>query len=156
LKPSENFFLPIVSALSARMGPKLWVERLKTPSAGSSSYVKPEAGDGSGTEASWLAREMLNWVNSAWKALLKWAECVLPSGSSASLFTMRPLGPYRLGMRNASFPSWALTMAGLASAMTAASRIANLRMTPPVPPESRRRQEDMVPERQDRRSVPSG
>ena len=93
MTPSENFFLPIVSDRSARIGPKLWVERLKTPRAGSSSYVKPEAGEGSGTDASWLAREMLNCVNSAWKALLKWAECVLPSGSSASLFTIRPRDP---------------------------------------------------------------
>ena len=55
--------------------------------------MKPEAGVGRGTAASWLARAMLNWVNSAWNALLKCAEWVLPSGSRAWLSTFRPPGP---------------------------------------------------------------
>ncbi len=70
--------------------------------------MKPEAGVGRGTAASWLASAMLNWVNSAWKALLKWAECVLPSGRRASLSTFSPLGPKSSGISSASLPeSWA-------------------------------------------------
>ena len=64
--------------------------------------MKPEAGEGSGTAASWLARAMLNWVNSDWKALLKCAECVLPSGSLAVLSTLSPSGPKRFGISRAS------------------------------------------------------
>ena len=56
-------------------------------------YVKPEAGVGMGRPVSWLARAMLNCVNSAWNALLKCAECVWPVGSLASLSTTRPVGP---------------------------------------------------------------
>ena len=40
-----------------------------------------------GTPASWLARAMLNCVNSVWNPLLKWAEWVDPSGSVAG-FTL--------------------------------------------------------------------
>ena len=70
--------------------------------------MKPEAGVGRGTAASWLASAMLNWVNSAWKALLKWAECVLPSGRRAWLSTFSPLGPKSSGISRASLPeSWA-------------------------------------------------
>ena len=46
--PIENRRAPIVSARSARIGPKLWVVRWKTPSEGSNSKVKPPPGDGSG------------------------------------------------------------------------------------------------------------
>ena len=59
--------------------------------------MKPEAGEGRGIAASWLASAMLNGVNSAWNALLKCAECVLPSGSFAWLSTLSPLGPNRSG-----------------------------------------------------------
>ncbi len=70
--------------------------------------MKPEAGVGRGTAASWLASAMLNWVNSAWKALLKWAECVLPSGRRAWLSTLSPPGPNSSGISSASLPeSWA-------------------------------------------------
>ena len=79
------------------MGPKLWVDRFMTPRLESRLKVKPEAGEGTGIAASWLAREMLNCVNSAWKALLKWAEWVDcdPSGlvTRAALSTFRPSGP---------------------------------------------------------------
>ena len=105
------------------MGPKLWVERFMTPRLESRLNVKPEAGEGMGIAESWLAREMLNWVNSVWKALLKWPEwfdCE-PSGfvTRARLLTLRPSGPYRLGMRNASF--WFVW----ARAGTAVTRIPN-------------------------------
>ena len=77
------------------MGPKLCVERTKVPVVALNVYVNPEAGDGTGRLVSWLARAVLNCVKFDWKALLKCAECVEPSGSTASLFTTRPLGPNR-------------------------------------------------------------
>src|SRR5215471_17362948 len=54
---------------------------------------------------------MLNWVNSDWNALLKWAECVLPSGSSVWLWSFSPVGPNNVGISSESLPeaSWAET-----------------------------------------------
>ena len=49
---------PIVSPRSARIGPKLVVERTNVPVEGSNLYVKPEAGDGTGMAVRWLARAM--------------------------------------------------------------------------------------------------
>jgi hypothetical protein len=54
--------LPTVSARSERMGPKLWVERLKTPSDESRVKVKPDAGEGRSTAASWEASAVLKGV----------------------------------------------------------------------------------------------
>ena len=65
-----------------RIGPKLCVDRTNVPVAASKRYVKPEAGDGSGSEVSWLASATLNCVKFDWNALLKCAECVDPSGST--------------------------------------------------------------------------
>ncbi len=93
---------------------------MNTPSVGSSVKVNPAAGVGSGTDTIWLASEMLNCVNSAWNALLKWAECVPPPGRGALLSTKRPEAPYRLGMRKASF-SCARAGADAAKTMTAAT-----------------------------------
>src|SRR4029453_1212121 len=86
---------PIVSARSLRIGPKLCVDRTNVPVAASKRYVKPEAGDGSGSDVSWLASAKLNCGKFHWNALLKCPECVDPSGSTALLFTTRPFGPYR-------------------------------------------------------------
>src|SRR6476646_7935883 len=77
------------------MGPKLWLVLRNVPDVASHRYVKPDAGDGSGRLVSWLASATLNCVKFDWNALLKCAECVDPSGSTASLSTTRPLGPNR-------------------------------------------------------------
>src|SRR6476620_7973919 len=77
------------------MGPKLWLVLTNVPVVESNRYVKPAAGDGSGRLVSWLARATLNCVKFDWKALLKCAECVDPSGRTASLSTTRPFGPNR-------------------------------------------------------------
>src|SRR5258706_2548973 len=61
--------------------------------------MKLDAGDGSGTDTSFLAMPVLNWENSDWNALLKWAVCVVAPGvaglplMSVSLSTVRPFGP---------------------------------------------------------------
>src|SRR5262245_52155179 len=83
LYPNENRPRPIVSARSVRIGPKLCDVRTNVPVDGSNRYVKPEAGDGSGRLASWLASATSNCSKFDWKALLKWPECVEPSGSTA-------------------------------------------------------------------------
>jgi hypothetical protein len=85
------------------MGPKLSVVRRKVPSEASKVYVNPPAGEGSGTEVSWLARAVLNCVKLDWNALLKWPECVSPVGRRASLSTTRPVGPKRCGTTRPSF-----------------------------------------------------
>ncbi len=82
--------------------PKLCVDLTNVPVAASKRYVKPEAGEGSGSEVSWLARAMLNCVKFDWNALLKCAECVDPSGSTDSLLTTSPLGPNRSANTDAS------------------------------------------------------
>src|SRR6476660_2225703 len=85
----------MVSARSERIGPKLWLVLINVPVVASNRYVKPDAGDGSGRLVSWRASATLNCVKFDWNALLKCAECVDPSGSTASLSTTRPLGPNR-------------------------------------------------------------
>ena len=91
--PRLSLWRPTVSARSARIGPKLLVDRVNRPSPGSRVYVKPEAGVGMGRPVSWLAMATLNCVNSAWNALLKCAEWVCPLGRRASLSTTSPVGP---------------------------------------------------------------
>ncbi len=83
----------MVSARSVRIGPKLCVVRWNTPRVESKRYVKPEAGEGSGTLTICPTSAVLNWLKSAWKSLLKCAECGCSPGSVASLSTMRPFGP---------------------------------------------------------------
>src|SRR6185436_21184413 len=108
---------PIVSARSERIGPKLVVLRWKTPRPGSNSYVKPEAGGGSGSDTIWLVSAVPNCENSLSKPLLKWLECVAPLGSGTLLFTTRPLGPYRsLKIRHSSVTCTATLIGSCADA----------------------------------------
>ena len=66
--------------------------------------MKPEAGEGSGSAVSWLTSATLNCVKFDWNALLKCAEWVVPSGSTASLLTTRPVGPNTSSNSVASLP----------------------------------------------------
>ena len=83
----------MVSPRSARIGPKLRVDRTNVPVAGSKWYVNPDAGEGSGTVASWLVSATFMRRNSDWNALLKCAAWLLPSSCTSSLFSTSPCGP---------------------------------------------------------------
>ena len=55
--------------------------------------MNPDAGEGSGTVASWLVSATFIRRNSDWNALLKCAAWLLPSSSTSSLFSTSPRGP---------------------------------------------------------------
>src|SRR4051812_24068291 len=118
----------MVSARSVRIGPKLGVDLTNVPVLASKRYVKPDAGDGSGSDVSWLASAMLNCVKFDWNAPLKWAECVEPSGSTESLFTVRPFGPNRFRNTVASVVVRVWAAAGAETPTSARSRRAVRRM----------------------------
>ena len=78
--PSDTRLAPIVSARSARIGPKLCVVRWKTPSERIELIGEAAAGDGSGTLTSWLTSAVLNWLKLNWKSLVKCADVRLLAG----------------------------------------------------------------------------